>query len=140
MTQSTQSFDQNVDAFSPYKLGPLELPNRIVMAPMTRNRACAGEVPGAISATYYAQRASAGLIVTEGTQISQEGQGYPGTPGIFSPEQVEGWRHVTEEVFVHGGRIFSQLWHVGRVSHPLLQPDGALPVAPSAIAPSGKLW
>jgi 2,4-dienoyl-CoA reductase-like NADH-dependent reductase (Old Yellow Enzyme family) len=91
-------------------------------------------------ATYYAQRASAGLIVTEGTQISPQGQGYPGTPGIFSPEQIDGWRHVTEQVFVHRGRIFSQLWHVGRISHPLLQPNGALPVAPSALAPAGKLW
>ncbi|HEY1541637.1 MAG TPA: alkene reductase [Xanthobacteraceae bacterium] len=128
------------DLFSPIRLGACELPNRIVMAPMTRNRAGSGEVPTALMATYYAQRAGAGLIITEGTQISAQGQGYPGTPGIFSPEQLDGWRHVTEEVFVHHGRIFSQLWHVGRVSHPLLQPEGALPVAPSAIAPTGKLW
>jgi N-ethylmaleimide reductase len=128
------------DLFSPIQIGACELPNRIVMAPMTRNRAGPGEVPTALMATYYAQRASAGLAITEGTQITPQGQGYPGTPGIFSPEQVTGWRHVTEEVFVHHGRIFSQLWHVGRVSHPLLQPDGALPVAPSAIAPAGKLW
>ncbi len=126
--------------FSPFRLGPLALPNRIVMAPMTRNRAGPGEAPTALMATYYAQRASAGLIVTEGTQITPLGQGYPGTPGIFSPEQLDRWRHVTEEVFVHRGRIFSQLWHVGRVSHPLLQLDGALPVAPSALAPAGKLW
>jgi N-ethylmaleimide reductase len=128
------------DLFSPIQVGACELPNRIVMAPMTRNRAGPGEVPTALMATYYAQRASAGLIITEGTQISAQGQGYPGTPGIFSPEQLDGWRHVTEEVFVHHGRVFSQLWHVGRVSHPLLQPEGALPVAPSAIAPTGKLW
>ncbi len=128
------------DLFSPIQIGACELRNRIVMAPMTRNRAGPGEVPTALMASYYAQRASAGLIITEGTQIAPQGQGYPGTPGIFSPEQVNGWRHVTEEVFVHGGRIFSQLWHVGRVSHPLLQPEGALPVAPSAIAPTGKLW
>jgi N-ethylmaleimide reductase len=128
------------DLFSPIRIGACDLPNRIVMAPMTRNRAGPGEVPTALMATYYAQRASAGLIITEGTQITPQGQGYPATPAIFSPEQVNGWRHVTEETFVHGGRIFSQLWHVGRVSHPLLQPDGALPVAPSAIAPIGKLW
>jgi len=138
MTQNTQSFDQNVDAFSPYKLGPLQLPNRIVMAPMTRNRAGAGEVPGPISATYYAQRASAGLIVTEGTQTSQEGQGYPGTPGIFSPEQIAGWKRVTDAVHAAGGRIFAQLWHVGRISHPSLQPGGAAPVAPSALQPPGQ--
>ena len=138
MTQNTQSFDQNVDAFSPYKLGPLELPNRIVMAPMTRNLAGAGEVPGPISATYYAQRASAGLIVTEGTQISQEGQGYPGTPGIFSPEQIAGWKRVTDAVHAAGGRILAQLWHVGRISHPSLQPGGAAPVAPSALQPPGQ--
>jgi N-ethylmaleimide reductase len=128
------------DLFSPVTLGPYQLPNRIVMAPMTRNRAGPGETPTALMATYYAQRASAGLIVTEGTQITPQGQGYPGTPGIFSPAQIDGWRHVTEAVFVRGGRIFCQLWHVGRVSHPLLQPAGALPVAPSALAPAGQLW
>ena len=128
------------DLFSPAQLGPYQLPNRIVMAPMTRNRAGPGETPTALMATYYAQRTSAGLIVTEGTQITPQGQGYPGTPGIFSPAQIDGWRHVTEAVFVRGGRIFCQLWHVGRVSHPVLQPDGALPVAPSALAPAGQLW
>ena len=128
------------DLFSPVQIGACELPNRIVMASMTRNRAGPGEAPTELMATYYAQRASAGLIVSEGTQISPQGQGYPGTPGIFSLAQIEGWRHVTEEVFVHHGRIFCQLWHVGRVSHPLLQPDGALPVAPTALAPAGKLW
>jgi N-ethylmaleimide reductase len=91
-------------------------------------------------AAYYAQRASAGLIVTEGTQISPQGQGYPGTPGIFSEEQVEAWARVTAAVRATGGKIFSQLWHVGRISHPLLHPNGALPVAPSALAPAGKLW
>ena len=124
------------DLFSPARLGPYRLPNRVVMAPMTRNRAGPGETPTALMATYYAQRASAGLIVTEGTQITPQGQGYPGTPGIFSPAQIDGWRHVTEAVFVRGGRIFCQLWHVGRVSHHVLQPDGALPVAPSALAPA----
>src|ERR1700761_7442103 len=97
------------DLFSPIQIGALALPNRIVMAPMTRNRAGPGEVPTAAMATYYAQRASAGLIVTEGTQITPQGQGYPGTPGIFSLEQVDGWRHVTEEVFVRHGRSFCQL-------------------------------
>ena len=134
MTQNTQ----NIDVFSPYTLGPLQLPNRMVMAPMTRNRAGPGEVPGPPAVTYYTQRASAGLIVTEGTQISQEGQGYPGTPGIFSPEQIAGWKHVTDSVHAAGGRIFAQLWHVGRISHPSLQPGGAAPVAPSALQPSGQ--
>src|SRR5690349_9596582 len=128
------------DLFSPVRLGAYALPNRIVMAPMTRNRAGPGEVPTPLMATYYAQRASAGLIVTEGTQISAQGQGYPGTPGIFSAAQVEAWTRVTAAVHAGGGKIFCQLWHVGRVSHPLLQPEGALPVAPSAIAPAGQLW
>lgn len=129
-----------VDLFSPLKLGVLELPSRIAMAPMTRNRAGAGEVPGEISAKYYAQRASAGLIVTEGTQISQQGIGYPGTPGIHSKEQVAGWKRVTKAVHQAGGRIFSQLWHVGRISHPSLQPGGGLPVAPSALKPAGEIY
>src|SRR5690348_287919 len=128
------------DLFSPVRLGPSTLPNRIVMAPMTRNRAGPGETPTALMATYYAQRASAGLIVTEGTQITPQGQGYPGTPGIHSPAQIAGWRAVVDAVHGRGGKIFSQLWHVGRVSHPLLQPGGALPVGPSALAPAGKLW
>ena len=125
---------------SPFTLGPFTLPNRVVMAPMTRNRAGAGNVPGALNATYYAQRASAGLIVSEATQVSPQGLGYPGTPGIHSAEQVAGWRLVTEAVHRASGRIFLQLWHVGRISHPSLQPGGALPVAPSAIAPSGQAW
>lgn len=125
------------DLFSPVQLGPYTLPNRIVMAPMTRNRAGEGNVPTAINAKYYAQRATAGLIVTEGTQVSPQGVGYPATPGIHSPEQIDGWRQVTDAVHSSGGRIFLQLWHVGRISHPSLQPDGALPVAPSAIAPVG---
>jgi N-ethylmaleimide reductase len=128
------------DLFSPVRVGPYELPNRIVMAPMTRNRAGPGEVPTGLMATYYAQRASAGLIVSEGTQITPQGQGYPGTPGIHSTAQIEGWRDVTAAVHARGGRIFCQLWHVGRVSHPLLQPGGALPIAPSALAPAGELW
>jgi N-ethylmaleimide reductase len=125
---------------SPLALGPLTLPNRVVMAPMTRNRAGPANVPVALNATYYAQRASAGLIVSEATQVSPQGQGYPGTPGIHSADQVAGWQLVTDAVHRAGGRIFMQLWHVGRISHPALQPGGALPVAPSAIAPAGQAW
>jgi N-ethylmaleimide reductase len=128
----------DINLLSPYKLGNLELPNRVVMAPLTRNRAGEGNVPGQLNATYYVQRASAGLIITEATQVSPQGLGYPSTPGIHSAEQVEGWKLVTDAVHQQGGRIFLQLWHVGRISHPDLQPDGALPVAPSAIAPKGE--
>ena len=123
--------------FSPVKLGRYELPNRIVMAPLTRNRAGEGNVPRELNAEYYAQRASAGLIVSEATQISPQGLGYPLTPGIHSAEQIEGWKLVTTAVHAKGGRIFLQLWHVGRISHPSLQPNGEVPVAPSAIAPQG---
>tara|TARA_R110000796_G_scaffold88164_6_gene189820 strand:- start:13714 stop:14817 length:1104 start_codon:yes stop_codon:yes gene_type:complete len=118
----------------PIQLGSLELPNRIVMAPLTRQRALQpGNVPGPLNAEYYAQRANAGLIISEATQVCPEGQGYAWTPGIHSDEQVEGWMGVTAKVHDAGGRIFMQLWHVGRISHPLLQPNGADPVAPSAI-------
>jgi len=129
---------QQPDLFAPFDLGPYTLANRLVMAPLTRNRAGPGNVPQALNAAYYAQRASAGLIVTEATQVSPQGVGYPGTPGIHSPEQVDGWRQVTEAVHARGGRIFLQLWHVGRISHPSLQPGGAVPVAPSAIRPEGQ--
>ncbi len=122
---------------SPVRVGPYTLANRLVMAPMTRSRAGAGEVPTADVATYYQQRASAGLIVTEGSQISPEGVGYLNTPGIHTDAQVEGWQRVTRAVHRRGGKIFLQLWHVGRISHPDLQPGGAIPVAPSAIAPAG---
>ncbi len=105
------------------------------MAPLTRNRAQAGDVPGPLNAEYYAQRASAGLIVSEATQISRQGQGYPSTPGIYTAEQVEGWRLVTEAVHTEGGRIFLQLWHVGAISHSSFQPGGTLPVSPSGVAP-----
>lgn len=108
------------------------------MAPMTRNRAGAGNAPVAMNAAYYGQRASAGLVVTESTQISPQALGYPATPGIHSSEQIEGWKLVTNAVHEHGGRIFLQLWHCGRISHPSLQPGGTLPVAPSAIAPQGQ--
>jgi len=124
---------------TPVQLGSYTLPNRMVMAPMTRNRAVEGLVPAPIAATYYQQRASAGLIVTEGSQVSAQGVGYPNTPGVHSEAQVEGWRRVTAAVHERGGRIFLQLWHVGRISHPSLQPDGALPVAPSAIAAAGTV-
>lgn len=123
---------------TPVKLGCYTLPNRVVLAPLTRNRAAAGYVPRELNAIHYAQRASAGLLITEASQISPQGMGYPNTPGIYSPEQVQGWRLVTEAVHAKGGKIFLQLWHVGRISHPSLQPDGALPVAPSAIAPEGE--
>ena len=129
-----------IDLFSPFRLGSIDLPNRIVMAPMTRNRAGPGNAPTALNATYYAQRAGAGLIVAEASQVAPQGLGYPGTPGIHSDEQVAGWTLVTDAVHAAGGRIFLQLWHVGRISHPSLQPDGALPVAPSAIAPAGQAW
>jgi N-ethylmaleimide reductase len=130
----------DITLFSPYRLGPLTLPNRIVMAPMTRNRAGTGEAPTELNATYYAQRAGAGLIVAEASQVSPQGLGYPHTPGIYSTEQITGWKLVTDAVHAAGGRIFLQLWHVGRISHPSLQPGGALPVAPSAIAPAGQAW
>ncbi len=125
---------------SPVQVGPYTLRNRIVMAPMTRNRAGEGNVPAEMTATYYAQRASAGLIVTEGTQVSPQGVGYLNTPGIYDEAQAAGWRKVTDAVHAQGGRIFAQLWHVGRVSHPLFQPDGALPVAPSAIGFEGMAY
>ncbi len=126
--------------FEPYALGDLTLANRVVMAPLTRNRAGAGLVPGELAATYYAQRASAGLIITEATQVSAQAQGYQDTPGLYTPEQIVGWRKVTDAVHAEGGRIFVQLWHVGRVSHVDLQPGGAAPVAPSALRAQTKVF
>jgi N-ethylmaleimide reductase len=126
------------DLFSPINIGPYTLPNRIIMAPMTRCRAVEGNVPAAIAVTYYTQRVSAGLIITEGSQVSQQGMGYPATPGIHSDAQVAGWKKITNAVHEKGGHIFIQLWHVGRVSHPDYQ-GGELPVAPSAIAQPGEL-
>ncbi len=127
--------------FQPVQVGRYHLRHRIVMAPLTRSRSRQpGNVPTALNACYYAQRASAGLIISEATQVSMQGQGYAWTPGIHSREQVEGWRLVTEAVHQAGGLIFLQLWHVGRISHPSLQPDGMLPVAPSAIKPSGQAF
>jgi N-ethylmaleimide reductase len=128
-----------VALFQPYRLGDLELSNRLVMAPMTRSRAVDGNVPNSLAAAYYAQRASAGLIITEASQVSPQGVGYIRTPGIHSAEQVAGWKTVTDAVHRAGGKIFSQLWHVGRVSHPDFH-DGALPVAPSALPVEGEAY
>lgn len=124
--------------FEPVRIGEVQLPNRIVMAPLTRCRASAGRVPNALMAEYYAQRAGAGLILSEATCVTPMGVGYPDTPGIWSDEQVAGWKLVTRAVHDAGGRIFLQLWHVGRVSHPD-HLGGELPVAPSAIAPKGHV-
>ncbi len=127
--------------FEPFKLGPITLPNRFVMAPLTRNRALPpGMVPNPLAIDYYGQRASAGLLITEASQVSQQGQGYQDTPGIYSKEQVAGWRKVTDRVHERGGRIFIQIWHVGRISHDSLQPGGGKPVAPSAIRAKGKTF
>lgn len=128
------------DLFSPVSLGTLQLQNRIVMAPLTRNRAGAKGVPQSINAMYYAQRASAGLMITEATPISAMAHGYPGLPGIYTQEQVAGWQDVTNAVHDKGGKIVLQLWHVGRIAHPSLLPGGALPVAPSAIKPAGQAF
>jgi N-ethylmaleimide reductase len=128
-----------MDLFDRYALGGLELPNRMVLAPMTRSRALEGNVPNPLAATYYAQRASGGLLITEGTQVSPQGVGYIRTPGMHSPEQVTGWKAVTDAVHLAGGRIFAQLWHVGRVSHSDFH-RGDLPVAPSAIAGIGEAF
>jgi N-ethylmaleimide reductase len=128
-----------MNLFSPFKLGPLEMPNRMVMSALTRCRAVEGNVPSPLAVTYYTQRASAGLILTEATQVTPMGQGYPHTPGIHSPEQVKGWIKVTDSVHQAGGRIFLQLWHVGRVSLPDFH-EGELPVAPSALPVDGELF
>lgn len=127
--------------FDPLQLGRYFLRHRILMAPLTRSRARQpGNVPTTLMACYYAQRVSAALIISEATQVSMQGQGYAWTPGIHSRDQVEGWRLVTNAVHAMGGLIFQQLWHVGRISHPALQPDGMLPVAPSAIRPAGEAF
>jgi N-ethylmaleimide reductase len=128
------------DLFQPAGLGPYQLANRIVMAPLTRSRAGADGVPRPLMAEYYAQRASAGLIITEGTNISPQGRGYAFTPALYSTTQVQAWQPVTQAVHARGGRIFVQLWHVGRISHPSLQPGGVLPVAPSAIRPAATSY
>lgn len=135
MTQQEKRSPQAL--FEPVRLGELELQNRIVMAPLTRSRAQEGNVPGPLTAEYYAQRASAGLIVAEATQISAAAQGYTSTPGIHTPEQIAGWREVTDAVHAKGGRIFLQLWHTGRISHEAFQPDGRAPGAPSEVRAEG---
>jgi 2,4-dienoyl-CoA reductase-like NADH-dependent reductase (Old Yellow Enzyme family) len=124
--------------FTPLTVGDITLPNRIIMAPLTRTRAATGRVPYALNAEYYAQRADAGLILTEATSVTPQGVGYPDTPGLWSEDQVEGWKLVTSAVHAKGGRIFAQLWHVGRISDPVYL-NGDLPVAPSAIQPAGHV-
>ena len=126
-----------MNLLSPIQIGPYNLSNRTFMAPLTRCRAAEGNVPTDLMAVYYAQRAGAGLIISEATQISTLGIGYPSTPGIHTQDQIDGWKKVTKAVHAEGGHIFLQLWHVGRVSHPSFH-DGNLPVAPSAIAPTGE--
>ena len=124
--------------FEPVKLGNLSLKNRMVMAPMTRNRAVEGGIPQHINIEYYRQRATAGLIITEASQVSAEGVGYPGTPGIYNDNQVSGWLKITDAVHEEGGKIYLQLWFCGRISHPDLLPENKIPVAPSAIKPEGE--
>ncbi len=126
--------------FSSLQVGAVSLPNRVLMAPLTRCRAEGANVPTDLMAEYYGQRASAGLIISEATTVSPRGHGYPNTPGIYTAEHVAGWKKVTTAVHAKGGRIFLQLWHVGRVSHPAFQLNGELPVAPSAIQPKGQVW
>lgn len=127
--------------FTPVKIGRYTLRNRIIMAPLTRSRAQQpGDIPWQLNADYYRQRAGAGLIISEATHISQQGKGYAFTPGIYSAAQIDGWRKITDAVHEEGGLIFLQLWHVGRVSHPDLQPGNALPVAPSAIGIEGMAF
>lgn len=138
-TPNTQTADLS-DLFQSVQFGPYKLSNRIVMAPLTRSRAQKGDIPSLLAPEYYRQRASAGLIIAEATQISPQGKGYAFTPGIYNSAQVDGWKSVTEAVHKEGGRIFLQLWHVGRISHPALQPNGELPVAPSAIKPAGNAF
>jgi N-ethylmaleimide reductase len=126
------------DLFAPYQLGSLELPNRLVMAPLTRNRAGEGEAPTELAAEYYAQRATAGLLIAEGTQPSAVGQGYPHTPGLHTDQQVAGWALVADAVHARGGKIFVQLMHAGRISHQAI--TGMQPVAPSAVTPAGEVY
>jgi len=133
MSAISAGAERATDLFDPVQLGPYRLANRVVMAPLTRARADAQGVPGPLMAQYYAQRASAGLIVAEATVISPQARGYAFTPGLHSAAQVAGWRQVTDAVHARAGRVFNQIWHVGRISHPKLQPRGALPVAPSAL-------
>lgn len=130
----------DTDLFQPVTIGAWQLANRVVMAPLTRCRVKHDGIPGPLQATYYAQRASAGLIIGEATNISAQARGYAFTPGIFTDAQIDGWKQVTSAVHANQGKIVCQLWHVGRFSHPSLQPDGQLPVAPSAIAADGETF
>ncbi|OJT96570.1 MAG: alkene reductase [Rhizobium sp. 63-7] len=125
--------------FDPITIGDISLANRIVMAPLTRNRS-PNAIPRELNVEYYRQRASAGLLITEGTPITQQGQGYADVPGLYKPEALEGWKKVTDAVHAAGGKIVTQIWHVGRVSHVSLQPGGAKPVAPSAITAKTKTY
>jgi N-ethylmaleimide reductase len=125
--------------FDPTTFGDIELANRVVMAPLTRNRSPKA-IPNNLNVTYYEQRATAGLIVTEGTPVSHQGQGYADVPGLYLPQAIEGWKKVTDAVHRKGGKIVTQIWHVGRVSHTSLQPNGGAPVAPSAIPAGGKTY
>jgi N-ethylmaleimide reductase len=131
---------RDMKLLTPETLGAIALQNRLVMAPLTRMRAAAGDIPGELAATYYGQRASAGLIITEASQICPLGKGYPGTPGIYSDEQMKAWQKITAAVHAKNGKIVMQLWHVGRISHSSLHPEDGLPVAPSAIAPTGQVY
>lgn len=137
-TSSTDADASTMPLLEPFTLGDLHLTSRVVMAPMTRNRAGEGLAPTRMNARYYAQRSTAGLIISEATQVDRRGLGYPNTPGIHTEAQTAGWRTVVSEVQRGGGRIFAQLWHVGRISHPDLQPEGQRPLAPSAVTPDGE--
>ena len=139
MVLDIHSHKTNVMLFSPFEIGTLVLPNRIVMAPLTRSRASIDGVPTPMMTEYYRQRASAGLIITEATNISRQGTGYPFTPGIYTSEMIEKWKDVTAVVHEKGGKIFMQLWHVGRHSHPWYQKDSQLPVSASAILEDGSI-
>ena len=137
MTEKTS----HAPLFQPVSIGAIDCANRIVLAPLTRSRAGQpGDVPTDLMALYYSQRATSGLLISEATQISQEGKGYAWTPGIYTQEQRDGWKGVTSAVHDKGGRIVCQLWHVGRISHPVFQPDNGKPVAPSAITPDGQAF
>jgi N-ethylmaleimide reductase len=129
-----------ISLFDPIRFGDIHAANRVVMAPLTRDRAGPGRTPTALGATYYTQRASAGLIIAEATQISPEGQGYLDTPGIYSPEQIAGWRRITDAVHTAGGKIVLQLWHVGRISHVSLLPEGMQPVSSTARRANAKTF
>jgi N-ethylmaleimide reductase len=138
---TTQSGDSVPALFTPLQVGDITLKNRVVMAPLTRNRATRGnDAPNALNVEYYRQRAGAGLIITEGTQVSQQGQGYVWTPGMYSEQQIVGWRAITDAVHAEGGKIVAQLWHVGRVSHVSLQPGQQAPVSPSSLTANTKTY